>query len=221
MMRGSKAAAVLAATLTATGALTLSVPTPVQAEATATATTGNAAVARPSEVAGRLFRAWLRKDRRAASAVATPAAVNTIFGYPYRAPDRFAGCTGNVCRFVHTSVRVPGGLNGILMVVSGSRVARVYTSRHITSGSGAATRLFAAWRAGDRNRGLEVASTGAVKTLFRTRFGGVGYIFQGCEKERRGQRCAYSYEGGAMFMHARRLSAGSGYWIDSIGYIAD
>ncbi|MER7133463.1 hypothetical protein [Streptosporangium saharense] len=218
-MRGSKAAAVLAATLTATGALTLSGPAPVRAE---TATTAErAAVARPSEVAGRLFRAWLRKDRRAASAVATPAAVNAIFGYPYRAPDRFAGCTGDTCRFVHTSVRVPGGLNGILMVVSGPKVARVYTSRHLATGSGAATRLFAAWRAGDRNRGLEVASTGAVKTLFRTRYGGVGYIFQGCEKERGGQRCAYSYEGGAMFMHARRLSAGSGYWIDSIGYIAD
>lgn len=218
-MRGSKAAAVLAATLTATGALTLSGPAPVRAETAATA--GHAAVARPSEVAGRLFRAWLRKDRRAASAVATPAAVNTIFGYPYRAPDRFAGCIGDTCRFVHTSVRVPGGLNGILMVVSGPKVARVYTSRHLATGSGAATRLFAAWRAGDRNRGLEVASTGAVKTLFRTRYGGVGYIFQGCEKERGGQRCAYSYEGGAMFMHARRLSAGSGYWIDSIGYIAD
>ncbi|MFI7532731.1 hypothetical protein [Streptosporangium sp. NPDC049376] len=73
----------------------------------------------------------------------------------------------------------------------------------------------------DRNRGLEVASAGAVKTLFRTRYGGVGHIFQGCESERGGQRCAYSYEGGAMFMHARRLSAGSGYWIDSIDYVAD
>ncbi|MER7206494.1 hypothetical protein [Streptosporangium sp. NPDC000239] len=214
-MRGSKATAVL----TAAGALALCAPAQVQAETATTA--GHTAVAKPSEVAGRLFRAWLGRDRRAASAVATPAAVNAVFGYPYRAPDRFAGCAGNACRFVHTSVRVPGGLNGILMIVSGPRVTRVYTSRHVATPGGAATRLFGAWRAGDRNRGLEVASAGAVKTLFRTRYGGVGHIFQGCESERGGQRCAYSYEGGAMFMHARRLSAGSGYWIDSIDYVAD
>ncbi|GHH69847.1 hypothetical protein GCM10017673_20970 [Streptosporangium violaceochromogenes] len=177
--------------------------------------------ARPSTVAKALFRAWLKADRAAASAVATPAAVNTLFAYPYRAPDHFAGCAGAACRFVHTSVRVPGALNGILMIVSGARVSRVYGSRHLTTPEKAAKHLFNAWKAGDRNRGLEVASSGAVRTLFRTRYGGTGHMFQGCEAEAGGRRCAYSYEGGAMFMHARKVSPGGGHWIRSIDYIAD
>ncbi|MEV7006684.1 hypothetical protein [Streptosporangium sp. NPDC051022] len=221
-MRGSKAAAVLVA------ASALMFPAQAQAETGTAAQPAGAvregvrsAAARPSDVANRLFKAWLKADRDAASAVASPAAVNTLFGYPYKAPDRFAGCTGNACRFVHTSVRVPGGLNGILMIVSGTKVAKVYESRHVTSAEGAAKYLFGAWKAGDRNRGLEIASAKAVNTLFRAKFGGVGYIFQGCESERGGKSCAYSYEGGAMFMHTRRLSPGAGYWVESIGYIAD
>ncbi|MEV8635076.1 hypothetical protein AB0395_25810 [Streptosporangium sp. NPDC051023] len=225
-MRGSKAAAVLAAA----GALVFSAPAQAQARVeagTAVKPAGTVregargAVAQPSSVANTLFKAWLRADRDAASAVATPAAVNTLFGYPYRAPDRFDGCTGNACRFVHTSVRVPGGLNGILMIVSGPKVTKVYESRHVTVADKAAKYLFGAWKAGDRNRGLEIASAKAVGTLFRTRYGGVGYTFQGCEPERGGKRCAYSYEGGAMFMHTRRVSAGAGYWVESIDYIAD
>ncbi|GAA3129438.1 hypothetical protein [Streptosporangium carneum] len=221
-MRGLKAAAVLAAV----SALVF----PAQAQAETGSAAGPAGVAgqrqphtaaKPSTVAVKLFRAWQRDDRVAASAVATPAAVNTLFAYPYRAPDRFGGCTGNACRFVHTSVRVPGGLNGVLMIVSGAKVTKVYESRHVTVADKAAKYLFDAWKAGDRNRGLEIASAKAVGTLFRSRYGGVGYIFQGCETERGGKRCAYSYEGGAMFMHARRHSAGGGHWIESISYIAD
>ncbi|MFC4585209.1 hypothetical protein [Sphaerisporangium corydalis] len=174
----------------------------------------------PSGVAKRLFRAWLRHDRRAAAAVATPAAVRTLFSYAYRAPDRFAGCAGNACRFVHTSVRVPGGLNGILMVVSHGTVARVYESRHITTPAKAAKYLYDAWRAGDRNRGLEIAATGVVTKLFRVKFGGPGYLFQGCQAEKGGRSCAYSYEGGAMFLHLRG-GAARGYEVRSISYIAD
>ncbi|MGW4644742.1 hypothetical protein ACWEN6_39970 [Sphaerisporangium sp. NPDC004334] len=174
----------------------------------------------PGKVANRLFRAWLRGDRKAAGAVAAPAAVKTLFAYVYRAPDEFAGCVGGACRFVHTSVRVPGALNGILMIVSGGTVTKVYESRHLTTAGKAAKHLFGAWKAGDRNRGLEVASAGAVKKLFRARFGGVGYIYQGCSRETGGTSCAYSYEGGAMLMHARG-SATRGYEIRSITYIAD
>ncbi|RCG24040.1 hypothetical protein DQ384_33890 [Sphaerisporangium album] len=229
-MRGSKAVVVLAA------AATLMLP--VRAEAGTTAETGAAGTAAtaagattgasagasaaptPASVATKLFRAWLRDDRAAAAAVASPAAVKTLFAYVYRAPDKSAACVKNACRFVHTSVRVPGGLNGILMVVSGSKVAKVYESRHITSAAKAARYFFAAWKAGDRNRGLEVGSSAAVKTLFKAKFGGVGYMYQGCQAETGGQSCAYSYEGGAMFLHMRGSKA-RGYEVRSISYIAD
>ncbi|MFG1749527.1 hypothetical protein [Streptosporangium sandarakinum] len=176
----------------------------------------------PSAVAKKLFRAWLRADRGAAARVATPSAVRAIFSYRYRAPDEFAGCRGTACRFVHTSVRVRGGLNGVLMVVSGSKVTGVYTSRLLTTPSAAARHLFSAWRRGDRNAGLEVATTAAVGRLFRTAYDprGVRHIFQGCTPEPHGQACAYYYEGGAMVMHARG-SAATGYEIHSIGYLAD
>ncbi|MCK2212297.1 hypothetical protein MF672_000565 [Actinomadura sp. ATCC 31491] len=194
---------------------------PAGAASLPTAATGSAAAA-PAATAGKLFKSWLANDRRAAAKVATPAAVSALFGYAYRAPDRFDGCSGNVCRFVHTSVRVPGGLDGIAMVVSGSKVTKVYLSRHLVKPSAVAGHLFAAWRRGDRYSGLEVASTGAVKTLFRTKFDphGVAYHFQGCTKEPKGYSCAWSYEGGALLMHVRG-SRSAGYEVRSISYIAD
>ncbi|GAA4188588.1 hypothetical protein [Microbispora amethystogenes] len=177
----------------------------------------------PATVARKLFDAWLRRDRHAASRVATAGAVSTIFAYPFRAPNRFAGCTGGRdCRFVHTSVNVPGGLDGILMVVSGSKVVKVYESRHLVTPSAAATRLFQAWRAGDRYRGLEAATNKAVTKLFFHRYDprGVAYMFQGCNRDAKGYSCAYSYEGGAMFMRVGGSKA-RGYEVTSIGYIAD
>ncbi|MEV7807347.1 hypothetical protein AB0O28_30810 [Microbispora sp. NPDC088329] len=176
----------------------------------------------PATVAKKLLDAWLRRDRPAASRVATAGATTTLFSYPFRAPDEFAGCSGNACRFVHTSVRVPGGLRGILMIVSGGKVTKVYASRHLVKPSAAAGHLFDAWRRGDRNRGLEAATTTAVKTLFRTKYDpkGVKYFFQGCGSEPKGYSCAYSYEGGGMFMHVRG-SKSRGYEVTSIGYIAD
>lgn len=177
----------------------------------------------PATVAKRLFDAWLRRDRAAAHRVATPASVRALFSYPFRAPDEFAGCVGGACRFKHTSVRVPGGHNGILMIVSGGKVVQVYRSRHFTKPSQAAAHLFAAYRAGDRNRALEAASAAAVRTLFRVKYDprGAVYTYQGCLAEKgKGYSCAYSYEGGAMFMRVRG-SAASGFHVASIGYIAD
>ncbi|WP_433518706.1 hypothetical protein ACQP2T_26330 [Nonomuraea sp. CA-143628] len=181
-----------------------------------------APAATPAKVSNKLFHAWLRRDRAAAAKVATPAAVNSIFSYVYRAPDEFAGCAGNACRFVHTSVRVPGGLNGLLMIVSGSKVTRVYQSRHVTKPAVAAKQLLTAWHQGDRNLGLEVASQQAVAKLFRVKYDpkGVTYYFQGCTKEPKGYSCAYSYEGGALLMHLKG-SITRGYDVQSIGYIAD
>ncbi|MEV5407851.1 hypothetical protein AB0K60_03285 [Thermopolyspora sp. NPDC052614] len=214
-LRGAVGAAVAAALLAPT------VPAFAQgATQTEARTVGR--VEAPATVANKLFNAWLRRDRVAAARVATPASVTSLFSYPFRAPDKFLGCSGNACRFVHTSVRVPGGLNGILMVVSDSKVVKVYRSRHITKPASAARYLYAAHVAGDRNRGLEVATTGAVKTLFRVKYDpwGVKRYFQGCQPEPKGFSCAYSYEGGAMFMHVRGSKA-AGYYVHSIGYIAD
>ena len=173
-------------------------------------------------MAKKLFRAWLHGDRTAAARLASPAAVKTLFAYPYRAPDIFSGCTGNACRFTHTSVHVPGGLNGILMIVSGSKVSKVYASSHLTKPAKAATALLASWRAGDRDRALQYATERAVKTLFRARFDpqGVPYFFQGCSAEPKGYGCTYSYEGGAMTMHVGG-SKSAGYDVRRITYIAD
>ncbi|MEU1725650.1 hypothetical protein [Nonomuraea sp. NPDC005692] len=200
------------AVLAAAATLTLGVPTaPALAAAPA-----------PGKVAGKLFRAWLAGDRAAAAGVATPAAVRTIFGYAYRAPDRFDGCSRGVCRYVHTSVRVPGGLNGIAMAVTGSKVTKVYLSRHVVRPSAAAGHLFTAWKRGDRYAALEVGAQDAVRTLFRVRYDprGVTHHFQGCAKEPKGYACAWSYEGGAMFMHVRGSEA-RGYDVRSISYTAD
>lgn len=178
-----------------------------------------AEAASPASTAKKLFHAWLRADRAAAAKVATPAAVKTIFAYPYRAPDGFAGCAGNACRFRHTSVSVVGGLDGILMIVSGKKVVKVYESRHLTKPSKAALWLFGAWKAHDRNRGLEVADAKAVNRLFRARFDphGVPYTFQGCTGTK---TCAWSYEGGALIMHMYG-SASRGYAVAKVTYIAD
>ncbi|NUO96710.1 MAG: hypothetical protein HOW59_02130 [Nonomuraea sp.] len=182
----------------------------------------SAAAPAPGKVANKLFDAWLAADHTAAAKVATPAAVTTIFTYAYRAPDRFDGCTGNVCRFVHTSVRVPGGLDGMAMVVTGPKVTKVYLSRHLTKPSDVAKHLFTAWKHHDRYAGLEVASTGAVKTLFKVKYDphGVTHYFQGCSKEPKGYACAYSYDGGAMLIHVGG-SKTTGYEARSISYLAD
>ncbi|MGP3912570.1 hypothetical protein [Nonomuraea sp. 10N515B] len=207
------------AALAAVASLTLASVNPASAASGAPAAAGAPA---PGKVANKLLRAWLAADRTAAAKAATPAAVNTIFTYAYRAPDRFGGCSGNVCRFVHTSVRVPGGLDGIAMVVTGSKVTKVYLSRHVVTPSKVAAHLLAAWKRGDRYSGLEVGSVGAVKTLFKVKYDphGVTHYFQGCSKEPKGYSCAYSYDGGAMVMHVRG-SKTTGYEVGSITYIAD
>ncbi|MFD1544293.1 hypothetical protein [Nonomuraea guangzhouensis] len=185
-------------------------------------TNATAPAASPAKVSNALFHAWLRRDRAAAAKVATPSAVKSIFSYVYRAPDEFAGCSGNACRFIHTSVRVPGGLNGLLMIVSGSKVTTVYQSRLVTKPAVAAKHLLTAWQKGDRNLGLEVATQKVVARLFRTKYDpkGVTYYFQGCTKETKGYSCAYSYDGGALLMHLKG-SVNRGYDVQSISYLAD
>ncbi|MDX3104108.1 hypothetical protein ACIBO5_57955 [Nonomuraea angiospora] len=207
---------VLGAALSAAATLTLA------STGSALAAPVSAGAPAPGKVANKLFRAWLAADRAGAAKVATPAAVKAIFTYVYRAPDRFDGCSGNVCRFVHTSVRVPGGLDGIAMVVTGSKVSKVYLSRHITEPPTVAKHLFAAWKRGDEYGGLEVATSATVQKLFKVKYDprGVTHFFQGCSREPQGYSCAYSYEGGAMLMHVRG-SRNAGYEVRSISYLAD
>jgi hypothetical protein len=196
--------------------------TPEAASAAPAASAARAASVAPAKVAQALVSAWSRRDRAAAARVATPAAVTSIFAYDYRDPDEFAGCSGNACRFVHTSVHVPGGLNGLVLIVSGPKVTKVYRSLHVTKPAVAAKHLFGAWQRGDRYLALEVAAKPAVATLFRTKYkpGEVNYTFQGCSKEAKGYGCAYSYDGGAMFLHLKG-SATRGYDVRTISYIAD
>lgn len=212
----------LGAGATMAAALLISSSAAAANAATPARTPERAAAPAPAKVADKLFRAWLRNDRKAAARVATPSAVTSVFSYPYRAPDEFAGCTANACRYVHTSVRVPGGLNGILMIVSGAKVTRVYQSRHITKPAPVARHLFRAWQKGDRHRALEVATKPVVDTLFRVTYDpkGVTYFFQGCTRKPKGYTCAYSYEGGALLLHLKGTAA-RGYDVRSIGYIAD
>ncbi|MEO3854042.1 hypothetical protein [Acrocarpospora sp. B8E8] len=175
----------------------------------------------PATVAKKLFNAWLKNDKVAAAKVATPGAVNSIFAYVFKAPDKFAGCKGNYCRFVHTSVNVPGDLNGLGMVVTGSKVTRVYRSRFASPGT--VTKHFhKSFVLGDRRRALEVATQAAVDTRFKVKYdpNGVTHFYQGCSKEPKGYACAYSYEGGAVVMHVRGSKA-RGYEVASVSFIAD
>lgn len=215
-LRGAAGTAVAAAfVLSSTPALAHSAPQ-------RPAHTLQAGAAAPAPVAKRLFNAWLRGDRAAAARVATPAAVRDLFATPWRAPDEFRGCAKNVCRFAYTSVRVPGGLGGILMVVSGNKVTRIHRPRLATKPVTAAEHLLAAHRAGNRYRALELATPAAVNTLFRVRHDprAPKYLFQGCDKEPGGFSCAYYYEGGAMFLHVNG-SAARGHQVYKISYIAD
>ncbi|MEV0585947.1 hypothetical protein [Nonomuraea sp. NPDC050310] len=181
-----------------------------------------AAPPKPAKVAGQLFKAWLADDPAAAAALASPAAVKTLFAYKFRAPDTGPHCTGGVCDFRHTSVTVPGGLNGIRMIVSGSKVTRVYTSRHLTKPSAAAKWLYGAYQRGDRHAALEVASTGAVKQQFKVKYdpNSTPHQFMGCSKEPKGYVCHWYYEGGSVGMHVRGTKA-RGYHVSFLTYVAD
>ncbi|WP_062346813.1 hypothetical protein [Herbidospora yilanensis] len=195
--------------LTATALLTVAAPA--------------AQAATPATVAKKLFDGWLKKNKTTMGKYATPEVVSKLLKYKFRAPDKFAGCTaGGTCRFVHTSVKVPGDLKGFLFQVKGDKVVKAWTSQHITSPGTVAQYFVKSWWANDRNRAREVATAGAVKTLFKVKWdpNGVPYHWQGCSKEPKGHSCAYSYEGGAMFLHVRGTKA-AGYYVNSVSYIAD
>ena len=84
----------------------------------------------------------------------------------------------------------------------------------------AATKLYAAWKGNNRSAALQVASSSAVKKMFRSRYTGPDWEFNGCEKRGAGYDCFYRYEGGGVTM---RVTGGAkaGYRVQSVGFIAD
>ncbi|WP_157519257.1 hypothetical protein [Herbidospora mongoliensis] len=200
------------AALSATALLTIAAPA-AQAQAAPAHST----------VAKKLFDGWLKKNKTTMGKYATPAVVTKMLKYKFRAPDKFAGCTaGGTCRFVHTSVKVPGDLNGMLMLVKNGKVTGFWMSQHITKPATVAQRFVTTWKLTQKNNAREIATAGAIKTLFKVKWdpNGVPYHWQGCSKEPKGYSCAYSYEGGAMFLHVRGTKA-AGYYVNSVSYIAD
>ncbi|HEY0324309.1 MAG TPA: hypothetical protein VGC66_25405 [Pyrinomonadaceae bacterium] len=84
----------------------------------------------------------------------------------------------------------------------------------------AAKGLYDAWKRNDRRAALRVASTSAVNKVFRTRYSGPGWEFNGCEKRAGGYDCFYRYEGGGVNMRVTG-GAAAGYRVRSVSFIAD
>lgn len=86
----------------------------------------------------------------------------------------------------------------------------------------AAQALFNAWKAKDRAAASKYASDMAVKTLFEEGSAD-GLEFQGCNKDEGGgdsYNCAYTYEGGSVFMLVTGNDA-DGYKVAGAGFVAD
>lgn len=83
----------------------------------------------------------------------------------------------------------------------------------------AAQGLFDGWKAKDRTASAKFASDTAVAKLFKEGGGPGGMKFQGCEKEKAGYHCGYTYDGGALIMYVRGNE--SGYKVESIEFVAD
>jgi hypothetical protein len=84
----------------------------------------------------------------------------------------------------------------------------------------AAKGLYNAWKRNNRRAALQVASTSAVNKVFRTRYTGPGWQFNGCEKRAGGYDCFYYYEGGGVTMRVVGGKA-AGYRVRSVSFIAD
>jgi hypothetical protein len=90
----------------------------------------------------------------------------------------------------------------------------------ISKPDAAAKSLYNAWKSNNRRAALQVASTSAVNKIFRTRYTGPGWEFNGCEKRAGGYDCFYRYEGGGVNMRVVG-GAAAGYRVRSVSFIAD
>ena len=84
----------------------------------------------------------------------------------------------------------------------------------------AAKGLYNAWKRNNRRAALQVATQSAVNKVFRTRYSGPGWEFNGCEKRAGGYDCFYRYEGGGVNMRVVG-GAAAGYRVRSVSFIAD
>jgi hypothetical protein len=84
----------------------------------------------------------------------------------------------------------------------------------------AAKSLYNAWKRNNRRAALQVASTSAVNKIFKSRYTGPGWEFNGCERRAGGYDCFYRYEGGGVNMRVTGGSA-AGYRVRSVSFIAD
>lgn len=84
----------------------------------------------------------------------------------------------------------------------------------------AAKSLYSAWKRNSRSAALKVASTSAVNKMFKSRYTGPDWEFNGCEKRASGYDCFYRYEGGGVNMRVTG-GASAGYRVRSVSFIAD
>jgi hypothetical protein len=84
----------------------------------------------------------------------------------------------------------------------------------------AAQKLYSAWKRNRHREALQVASSSAVNKIFRSRYTGPYWEFNGCEKRGAGYDCFYRYEGGGVSMRVVK-GTGASYRVQSISFIDD
>lgn len=108
----------------------------------------------------------------------------------------------------------------LMLATSALSTTTPLSSGKITKPETAAKKLYGAWKSHDRRAALRVASSAAVNKLFRNRYTGPDWEFNGCEKRGAGYDCFYRYEGGGTSMRVTG-SAAAGYRVQSVSFIAD
>jgi len=89
-----------------------------------------------------------------------------------------------------------------------------------TTAEAAASRLFDAWKAGDKTKARQVATEAAVSELFSHPYSEPAPTFQGCDPDGSTFICSYTYEGGATQFTVSG-SAATGFTVTKVGQIAD
>jgi hypothetical protein len=118
--------------------------------------------------------------------------------------------------------RVPA-IAAILLLTSVSfalPTTRPLTGGKISKPETAAQKLYSAWKRNKRSEALQVASSSAVNKIFKTRYTGPDWEFNGCEKRGAGYDCFYRYEGGGVSMRVVKGKSVS-YSVEWVSFIAD
>jgi hypothetical protein len=96
----------------------------------------------------------------------------------------------------------------------------LYAAGKASRPEAAAQGLYNAWKRNSRRAALQVATQSAVNKVFKTRYTGPGWQFQGCEKKGAGYNCFYYYEGGGVNMRVTGSSR-AGYRVSTVSFVAD